>query len=154
MKPGGIKVRLMAAKDFDQVAAIDEKVLKFRREGYYELKFEKLLQSNDYIPTSLVAETADGKVVGFIMGELFIGEYGISREGATLDTIGVDPDFQKEGIGELLLTEFFDHLRSLGVQRVNTLVDSGDARLTGFFAAKGFTPSKTVNLELSIRKKD
>ena len=29
------------------------------------------------------------------MGELYMGEYGISQEGATLDTIGVDPNCQR-----------------------------------------------------------
>ena len=75
-----MKIRLMKADDFDAVIRIDEKVLKASRPEYYKLRFEKLFQSKDYLPASLVAEAADGTVVGFVMGELFIGEYGISRE--------------------------------------------------------------------------
>ncbi len=62
------------------------------------MKFEKLLNSKDYVPASLVAEEADGTVVGFVMGELFMGEYGIFQEEATLDTIGVEPTCQHRGI--------------------------------------------------------
>lgn len=150
MNASTINIRLMQADDFDAVVGIDEKVLKAPRPEYYKLRFEKLFQSNDYLPASLVAEEADGTVVGFVMGELFIGEYGISREKATLDTIGVDPNHQHRGIGKLLMSEFMDHLRTLGVQKVNTLVDWNDSRLIHFFSANQFTPSKTINLERSL----
>ena len=140
------KIRLMRVDDFEAVVRIDEKVLKARRPEYYRLKFEELVQSTDRVPTSLVAEKEDGTVVGFVMGELFIGEYGISQE-ATLDTIGVDPDYQHKGIGEQLINEFVDHLRKLGVRKINTLVDWNDSKLIHFFSANQFSPSKTINLE-------
>ena len=140
----------MQADDFDAVVEIDEKVLKASRPEYYKLKFEKLFQSKDYLLASLVAEEKDGTVVGFVMGEIYIGEYGISKEKATLDTIGVDPDCQHKGIGKQLIDEFMDHLRTLGVQKINTLVDWNDSKLIHFFSANQFSPSKTINLERSL----
>jgi len=77
MNESTIKIRLMKADDFDAVVGIDEKILKASRPKYYKLKFEKLFQSKDYLPTSFVAEEKDGAVVGFVMGELYMGEYGI-----------------------------------------------------------------------------
>ena len=150
MNESTIKIRLMKAEDFDAVVGIDEKVLEASRPEYYEMKFEKLLNSKDYVPASLVAEDADGTVVGFVMGELFMGEYGIFQEEATLDTIGVDPNYQHRGIGEQLINEFMDHLKKLGVQKINTLVDWNDTRLIHFFSANHFGPSKTINLERSL----
>ena len=140
----------MQADDFDAVVGIDEKVLKASRPEYYKLKFEKLFQSKDYLLASLVAEERDGTVAGFVMGEIYIGEYGISKEKATLDTIGVDPDCQHKGIGKQLIDEFMDHLRTLGVQKINTLVDWNDSKLIHFFSANQFSPSKTINLERSL----
>jgi len=87
-------------------------------------------------------------VVGFVMGELFIGEYGISQEEATLDTIGVDPDCQHKGVGEQLIKEFVDHLKRVGVGSVTTLVRWDDPNLIRFFSANNFKPSETINLEL------
>ena len=139
----------MKADDFDAVVRIDEKVLKAARPEYYEMRFEKLFQSKDYIPTSIVAEDEDGNLVGFVMGELFLGEYGIFQEEATLDTIGVDPDCQQKGIGKQLISEFMDHLRELGVKKINTLVDN-DSKLIQFFRANKFAPSKTINLERNL----
>jgi ribosomal protein S18 acetylase RimI-like enzyme len=140
----------MKVDDFAAVVRIDEKVLKASRPEYYQLKFEEFVQSTDRVPTSLVAEEEDGTVVGFVMGELFLGEYGISQE-ATLDTIGVDPDYQHKGVGEQLIKEFMDHLRALGVRKINTLVDSNDSRMMHFFSANQFSPSKTLYLERSLR---
>lgn len=150
MKKDTIKVRLMKADDFDAVVGIDAKVLKANRPEYYKLKFERLFQSKDYLPASLVAEEEDGTVVGFVMAELYMGQYGISQEKATLDTIGVDPDCQHKGVGNRLMIELMDHLRTLGVQKLNTLVDWNDSKLIHFFSANQFSPSKTINLERSL----
>jgi ribosomal protein S18 acetylase RimI-like enzyme len=140
----------MKAEDFNAVVGIDERVLKAPRPEYYEMKFEKLFRTRDYVPASLVAEDKDGMVVGFVMGEIYMGQYGIFQEAATLDTIGVDPACQHQGIGEQLLTEYIDHLRKLGVKKINTLVDWNDSRLIHFFSANRFSPSKTINLERSL----
>jgi len=141
----------MTNDDFDAVVGIDEKILKASRLQYYEMKFDKLFKSKEFLPTSLVAELEDGTVVGFVMGELYIGEYGISQVGATIDTIGVDPDCRGKGIGEQLMDEFIDHLRDLGVKKINTLVDRNDTKLIHFFSANQFSPAKSIiNLERNL----
>lgn len=145
-----IKIRLMKADDFNAVVDIDERVLKSPRPEYYELKFEKLFKSQDYLPTSLVAEDESGIVVGFVMGELYMGEYGIFQEEARLDTIGVDPDRQHKGVGERLINEFMAHLKKIGVKKVNTLVEWNDSKLIHFFSTNQFRPSKTINLERGV----
>jgi len=144
MNTNAISIRLMKADDFDAVVGIDRKVIRTSRSDYYELKFEKLFKSREYLPTSLVAEEEDGTVVGFVIGELYMGEYGISQQGATLDTIGVDPQYQKKGIGKRLVKEFVDHLKDLDVRKINTLVDRNDSELMHFFSANQFSPAKTI----------
>ena len=150
MKDSPIKIRLMRVGDFDAVVGIDEKVLKASRPEYYEMKFEKLFNTNDYLPASLVAEEEDGTLVGFVMGEIYMGEYGIFQQEASLDTIGVDPDHQHKGIGEQLINEFIDHLKKVGVRKINTLVDWNDSKLIHFFSANQFSPSRTINLERKL----
>lgn len=147
MNDSTVHIRLMKENDFDAVVAIDEKVLKARRTEYYELKFERLFSSKDFVPVSLVAEKEDKTVVGFVMGELFMGQYGIFQEEATLDTIGVDPSCRHQGIGRQLINEFVDHLETLGVRKINTLVDWNNSDLIRFFSSNHFSPSKTINLE-------
>jgi len=151
MNENTIKIRLMCDDDFGDVVRIDETILRNPRPEYYKLRFEKLFQTGEYLPTSLVAEDQNQNVVGFIIGELYIGEYGISNEGATIDTVGVDPDCRRKGVGKLLMGEFINHLRELGVKKINTLVEKSDSQLLDYFNANRFSPSKNViNLERSI----
>ena len=150
MNTNTIRIRLMKAEDYDAVVGIDEKVLKASRPEYYNVKFEKLFQTKDYLPASLVAEEEDGTVVGFVMGEVYMGEYGIYQEEASLDTIGVDPDCRKKGIGRQLINEFMEHLRKLGVKKISTRVAWDDSGLLHFFSVNQFGPSKTIYLERTV----
>ena len=149
MNQSAIHIRLMQAKDFDAVVAIDQKIVGKARPDYFEMKFEMLFESRDYVPTSLVAEDDNRNVVGFVMGTLYVGEFGIFGEQATLDTLGVEPDHQNQGIGKRLLDEFMDHLRSLDVKKVSTLVDTED-KLMDFFRVNRFSPSRTIHLERKL----
>lgn len=144
-----ISTRLMTENDLEAILKIDEKIVKTSRLEYYQLKFERLFSSKDYLPTSFVAED-NGVVVGFLMGELYMGQFGILQEVASMDTIGIDPAYQHRGIGKKLMDEFVDHLRQIGVNKINTLVDWNDAGLIHFFSANQFSPSRTINLERSI----
>jgi predicted N-acetyltransferase YhbS len=150
MDKSAVKIRLMNADDFDAVVKIDERVLKTSRLEYYKLRFSKFVKSKDSVPTSLVAVDGKGTVVGFVLGELYQGEYGVSHETATLDTIGVDPDWQNQSIGQNLITEFVAHMKSLGVKRLFALVEWNDTSLVHFFSANKFSPSRYVNLERSL----
>ena len=144
-----ISTRLMTENDLEAILKIDEKIVKTSRLEYYQLKFERLFSSKDYLPTSFVAED-NGVVVGFLMGELYMGQFGILQEVASMDTIGIDPAYQHRGIGKKLMDEFVDHLRQIGVNKINTLVDWNDAGLIHFFSANQFSPSRTINLERNI----
>lgn len=151
METKNIITRLMKNEDFNAVVRIDTKVLNHARSEYYQKKFQRLIKSNDCIETSLVAEDENGTIVGFIMGELIIGDFGICSDDVTLDTIGVDPDFQRKGIGTMLVNDFVLHLQELEVKKLHTLVDKSDDRLMNFYAASRFNPSETfINMERVI----
>ncbi|MCF8091445.1 MAG: GNAT family N-acetyltransferase [Desulfotignum sp.] len=151
METKTITTRLMKNEDFDAVVRIDTKVLHRARPDYYQKKFQRLIKSNDCIETSLVAEDENGTIVGFIMGELIIGDFGICRDDATVDTMGVDPEYQRQGIGKKLMADFMLHLKELEVEKLHTLVDKNDDRLMRFYAASRFSPSETfINMERII----
>jgi len=151
MGKDNIKIRLMEAEDFEDVVRIDEKVVNASRRDYFTEKFDLLFESGEFLPTSFVALDEKDAIVGFIMGVLYIGDFGISREGATVDAVGVDPDCQRRGIGKRLMDEFVIHLKQLDVKKINTLVDKNDPRMMHYFEASQFRQSKTiVNLERSI----
>ena len=65
-KSGAPKVRKMNSKDLDAIVAIDTQVLGKSRWDYWLMKMS--LAEQRLPMASLVAE-ADGKVVGFILGD-------------------------------------------------------------------------------------
>ncbi len=149
MSESPTRIRLMQPEDLEAVVAIDEKIVESSRRDYYVDKFAKIVESANSLPISLVAEQ-DGAVLGFVMGELYMGEYGIFQEEATVDTIGVDPDCQHQGIGRRLMDEFVDHVKRIGVRKISTLVSLDDARLSNFFRTNDFQPSRSINLERKL----
>ncbi len=142
-------MRVMRREDLDAVAAIDQLVTKQERREYYQRKIEAVVNNPHNINTSLVAEQ-DGRIVGFIMGDVYFGEFGIPETSATIDTIGVHPEYQKHGVAHDLIDQFLTNMKAVGVSKVYTLVNWDDFKLEHFFASHRFQPSKRVNLELQL----
>ncbi len=147
--PSEPEVRMMRPDDLDAVIEIDAQVSGQRRAEYCERKMALALDETQQLVTSLVIEM-DGMVVGFIMGEVYLGEFGVPETTATIDTIGVDPAYQGRGVGTTLFEEYASHLRRVGVQSITTRVNWNDWGLLRFFEKVGFTPAKVVNLELAL----
>jgi len=139
-------MRVMRREDLDAVSNIDELVTKNDRRVYYQRKIESVVSNPHNINSSLVAEV-DGKIVGFIMGDVYFGEFGIPETSATIDTIGIAPDFQNHGIAQDLIDQFLTNMKGVGVRKVYTLVNWGDFKLKRFFTRHKFVPSKRINLE-------
>lgn len=141
-------IRVMRPEDISRIVEIDEKVSGETRLAYYERKFTQVLSEREMV-TSLVAEV-EGEVIGFIMGEVLLGEFGIPVETGIIDTIGVDPKYQGSGVGKTLIIEFSSNLRKAGVKTVYTFINWNDWSLLRFFESFGFEPGKMINLEMQL----
>src|SRR5271167_3311411 len=98
-------MRVLKKAHLPAIVAIDEKTSGSNRREYYERKIATITDPERSINSSLVAEI-DNKVVGFVMGDVFFGEFGIPETTATIDTLGVDPSVQNKGIASELLDQF------------------------------------------------
>lgn len=143
------KMRVMKSSDLEAVVRIDEQTSRQNRRGYYERKLAVLLDPRHTINSSLVAEV-DGTVAGFIMGDIYFGEFGIPEASATIDTLGVDPKVQHRGIASDLMDQFIMNMKAAGVNKIYTLVNWDDFALERFFSRHRFVPSKRINLELTL----
>jgi len=141
-----IVIRVITLEDYDRILEIDARVTGMRRMNYYRRKVHMALDDEQQLVMSLVAEV-EGKLVGFIMGNVFIGEFGIPETTASIDTLGVDPEYQHQGIAHALMDEFITTVKKAGVERVTTQVRWNDVDLLRFFDAQGFTPAKMIHLE-------
>ena len=145
-----VEIRVMRGSDLGPVTEIDYRVFGQRRPDYYERKIAEVLnEESGRLVTSLVAEVGS-KVAGFVMGSVYLGEFGIPESIAYIDTIGVDPDFQRQGVAGYLLDEFKTTAEKAGATKVHTLVNWADTDLLGFFASRGFGASNTLNLKLDL----
>lgn len=140
-------IREMRPSDLDQIVEIDRKVLGKSRRDYWEIKL-RLVQNRAQF-AALVAEL-DGRVIGFIIGGASRWEYGVPENVGWIDTIGVDPDHQRQGVAKLLFREMVDHLKQLGVVSIRTFVKRLDWKLLKFFEEVGFSQGDMVNLDLDI----
>ena len=140
-------IRTMVPSDMDRVVEIDTKVLGKPRPEYWEMKLE-LVEKRSQV-SSLVAEL-DGKVVSFIIGDVSKWEYGVPENIGWIDTIGVDPDYQRKGIAKILFTEMTNNLKKVGVDTIYTFVTRRDWKLLKFFNSIGFQKGDMINLELDI----
>ena len=113
----------------------------------------------DFIPElDLVAETADGHIVGNVMytKARLTDETGKSAVILTFGPISVHPDFQRKGISRMLLESSFEEARRLGYQAVVIFGDPDNYVSRGFkscsryhvCAGDGSCPAAMLVLEL------
>ncbi|RLB05982.1 MAG: GNAT family N-acetyltransferase [Deltaproteobacteria bacterium] len=143
-----ITVRRLKLEDLEAIVEIDHRVLGTRRPSYWRQKIEEM--GNEHPSKSLVAEL-DGKVVGFIMGTVSGWEFGVPNTIGWIDTIGIDPNYQKKGIATLLFKAIMEEFKKEGVENIYTLVKWEDWDLMCFFKAIGFTRGDMINLEYKIK---
>jgi ribosomal protein S18 acetylase RimI-like enzyme len=144
----GLSIRPLTIGDLGAIVEIDRKVLGKARRDFWEKKIE--VPNPRYPLSGLIAEI-EGKVIGFILGEVSGWEFGIPDTVGWISTIGVDPDYQHKGIARKLSQEFVKNLKAIGVGVVYTLVNWSDWDLLKFFRAMGFTRGgEMINLELKI----
>jgi predicted N-acetyltransferase YhbS len=141
------KIRPLRIEDLEAIVAIDEKVLGEKRRDYWEKKLRMMDDKASQV--SLVAEV-QGKVFGFILGDISGWEFGVPDTIGWIDTIGVDPTHQKKGLATALSQELIRRLKAIGVGTIYTLVSWSDWDLLQFFHAMGFTRGDMINLELKI----
>lgn len=93
---------------------------------------------------------ADGKLLGFIMGEVRAWQFGCGGQVGWIEAISVAPDFQGRGIGNLLGEELLKRFARAGIDRVRTLVDWHNGELLSYFKSFDFDTISMIPLELNL----
>jgi GNAT superfamily N-acetyltransferase len=142
-----VVVRVLVPEDKDALVRIDARHSGRRRREYFDRRILEFTRDSD-IRIALVAEI-DRHVVGFLLGRLYFGEFGVPEPVAIIDAIGVDPDFEGKRAGTALLAQLETNLRGIGVQKIRTQVEWKMFDLVRFLAANGFEPAPILCLEKS-----
>lgn len=149
MADESVAVRVMRQEDVPALVEIDSMVGGSPRAEYLQGKARQAMDAEHAMVISLIAESGS-RVVGFLMGQVFMGEFGIPETVATVDTLGIHPEHQKLGVARTLMEEFVNHARKLGVERIRTMVDWTQWDLIGYFRALDFKPGAGIVLERTV----
>ena len=143
----GARIRPLDELDIAAIVRIDETIGGEYRPDFWEQRVTYYLRRDP--ESSRVAEV-DGKVVGFMLGDMRAGEFGIDRPSGWIERFGIHPDYRGRDLGKLMFDALVGHFRAEGATTVRTLVDGQETAVVGFLKALGFAPSALQALEISL----
>ncbi len=146
--PDRVRVRSMARDDLPALVAIDRRITGRDRPAYYARKLDEAF-SEAGVRMSLVAEI-DEHPAGFIMARVDFGEFGHTEPEAVMDTIGVDPRHEHEGVATALLAQLTANLGALRAETLRTEVSWNRFGLLSFLDRMDFRPHRRLALRLSL----
>lgn len=142
-----VRIRPLDELDIDDIVAIDEKIGGEYRPEVWETRVGYYLRRD---PEGPVVAEVDGQVIGFMLGEVRSGEFGLEEPTGWIEVLGVDPDQRGQSAGRLMAEALLQRFRDQGVIRVRTLVDEDMDELRSFFTALGFEPSSLRPFEKTL----
>lgn len=148
LETDAVSVRDLRPEDLDRVVRIDAQRSGRTRTEYYQRKFQEALKESS--PRISLAAEIDGMLVGFLIGRLYYGEFGLPEPTAVVDSLGVDPEFAGKHVGQALMRQLTGNMRSLGIVSIRTEVDWNAQDIIGFMARQGFQPAPRLCLELRL----
>ena len=137
-KKDGVRIRTIEAEDIDALLAIDRKMTGLRRATTYDVG--QII--GGHFALSFVAEANDS-VVGFILSSLTYVPEQVTEVCAIL-TVGVDPDYWRQGIATKLVHKLDETCHSKGIKMIRVLVDQHDSQLKGLFERMDFGRGRLV----------
>jgi ribosomal protein S18 acetylase RimI-like enzyme len=149
-----ITLRFLGMDDLDDVLRIQEKVLGVPNSDTSErltsLKDTTVYHLQHSDPLMNLGAEIDGKLVGFIFGEIRRWEFGQGEMAGWILIIGVDQEYQGMGVGHKLGEMLLSHFRKKNVKKVRTLVEWHEGDLISYFKNMGFNILNMLPLEKEI----
>ena len=136
-------IRTLDTVDIGDIVTIDEKITGQYRPEIWETRCAYYLRRDPDAALVAVEKGAEGeRVVGFMLGEVRSGEFGLEAPTGWIEVLGVDPDYRGQAVGRRLAEAMLEHFVSRDAEMVRTLVDDRSmADVAGFFESLGFEPA-------------
>jgi ribosomal protein S18 acetylase RimI-like enzyme len=141
-----IRIRELNVSDTKDIAEIYASIVRKPVDLGFKALIEKHARTDNDI--CFVAEL-DGRVIGFMISYILTFGFGIEKS-AWIATLGVDPEYMGQGIGERLAREIFKLYKRMEISRVYTSVRWDSTDLLSFFKTLGFDRSKFINLKKDL----
>lgn len=140
-----VNVRSMTEADIEEVLSIDRKITGKNRAFTYD--FSPL---GGELTMSVVAE-ADGKIVGFLLGQRSTSSYD-ATDIALVQNIGVDTEYLHHHIGTKLMQFFTECCTKRGLDSIHAMVRSQDDQLIPFLKSLKFIEGKLVEFIKPLKR--
>ena len=139
-----LRIRPVTELDIEAICKIDERITgKYRPEVWEDRVVYYIRRDPD---SSQVAEVG-GKVVGFMLGEVRGGEFGLEEPTGWVEFFGVDPQAREKGVGRSLIEALFAGFKARGAHVARTMVAKTDTDIDAFIRAMGFAPAAVTAFE-------
>lgn len=142
-----VRLRPLDELDIGGITKIDERITGVYRPEIWERRVGYYLRRD---PDSSQVAEFEGRLVGFMLGDVRAGEFGIEQPSGWIERFGIDPDFRGRDLGRQLFERILEHFRACGATAVRTMVDQRDQDVAGYLSAMGFRPSTLQSLEMAI----
>ena len=146
MAAEAIKIRPMEQQDIDAVFDIDKKISAVERAFTYADMIDVFIGGQ--IGWSFVAET-DGQVIGFALAAITYVPEQVT-EACTIQVVGVDPGYRKQGVARKLVEALVDNCRSNGLKLIRIMVDQRDSQLQGLFESLEFRRGRLIDYSKNL----
>lgn len=147
-RPGEVTVRAVRRQDLDQVIAIDAGVTGVEKRAYWLSVFRRYGDGGGPERQFLVAEV-DGRVAGFIIGEVRDWEFGAPPCGWVF-AIDVAPEFRLAGVATRMLGALRAGFRRSGVRKLRTMLARDNTLILSFFRSQGMMTGPFIPLEMDL----
>lgn len=129
-------IRPLDFSDMASVIKIDRKLSGRSRTGFFEKRFQAFKSEPDAF-VYLGCYGNDG-LDGYLLVHILEGEFGTPEPVAVMDSLGVQPELQHQGIGAALLEELQSILKSKGVMLLRTQAEWRHRDILHFLSTTGF----------------
>jgi ribosomal protein S18 acetylase RimI-like enzyme len=142
---------------------IDKKALKIRRMVASDVAPTLDIWWADIPAKDMVADQAhgprdlsfiaeyEGILVGFILAKLEYSGFPMTGTGVVF-LIAVNPDYQRSGIGRMLIEALEKYCQSRGIATIRATVPRDDVKMAKYFSQAGFRKSEMINYDKSSRR--
>lgn len=150
----GVKIRPLSLDNIKDIVRIEKRIegklgiINEERMRYLKEATRYNIERSD--PMMSLGAELDENIVGFIIGEIRIWEFGIGEKTGWIRILGVDPDFQRRGIGRKLGEALLEHFERRGIKRVRTMAEWYTGDLISFFKSLGFNMLNMIPLEKEL----
>lgn len=141
-------VRPVRRADLDQVIDIDATVTGLEKRKYWASVYRRY-GSGPQAERQFLVALANGRVIGFVIGEIRDWEFGSPPCGWVF-AIDVDPRARLGGVGTKLLQAISDHFRRAGVGKLRTLLALDNTLIMSFFRSQGMMAGPLISLEMDL----